>query len=722
MPDLEDRFRSLARTAAPDLWPAAQRREPSPAPTRGAGRRLPIAVTALVLAIAGFAVSVRAFTAGTSAPPNSPPPTDTIANGPIYFRAGGGDGPSRIEAVEADGTGQRVVFDGDPLLHVTQIAWSPDGSRIAYLDAIPAERGIYVANPDGSDPVRLTHGANDAWPSWAPDGTKIVFSGSADNQSLRTCEPGADFRCPTDIYVIDADGTDLTRLTDDPAPEYQPAWSPNGDRIAFVRSSGGTAGEAPLIFAMNVDGSDIRQVSSGEGGSDSSPSWSPDGSRITFVGFRFENTGIWIVDANGSNEHQIVGQDWYFVQDPVWSPAGDLIAFAGSPSDAALYEELYVIDPDGGNVLQLAEAPGWGVAGDIAWQPLVAGLPPDEPSPVPAEPASVEVRVTTTHGVAEFPSAVAAGEGGVWVTAPRNDGSTGGDLVRLDPLSGQVVARIPVRAAPGWDFGGAGLTVAEGSVWVVDSVGSGPACCHAFVTRVDPSTDTVADEIELPGEVAFGADVWVDGSSMYVLSFGQGEDALELAMVDVATHATEWRVPVPGQWSQTVFVAGGSVWVLGTQPDAHGPIEVDMLYRLDPATGVLLGQIAFKTSIYIPVIEADTIWFRTEDGAQRFDATSGEFIGEPVKPAPGCCTGAFVSDGADGVWVMSSPGAGVERSIWHIDASGAVVATGTIEDRNDFEQMMGQSYAFDPGTQTIWVQHYADSVSRVEILPVASAG
>lgn len=727
MPDLESRFRSLARTAAPDLWPDAQRREPLPSPGRPAARRLLIAVTALAIAIAGFAVSVRAFTAGTSAPgpANSPPaPTGRSANGAIYYRVGGGDGPSRIEAVEADGTGQRVVFDGDPLLHVAQIAWSPDGSRIAYLDAIPAERGIYVADPDGSDPVRLTHGANDAWPSWSPDGSKIVFSSSADDPTLPTCEPGMDFRCPTDVYAVDADGTDLTRLTHDPAPEYQPAWSPNGDRIAFVRSSGGTAGEAPLIFTMDVDGSDIRRASSGEGGSDFSPSWSPDGSRIAFVGFRFENTGIWLVDANGSNEHQVVGQDWYSVQDPVWSPVGDLIAFTGSPSggDAALYDELYVMDPDGADVRQLAEAPGWGVAGDIAWQPLVAGSPPVEPSPVPSEPASVEVRVTTTHGIAEFPDAVVAGEGGVWVSAPRNDGSGAGDVVRLDPNTGDIVARIPVQALPGWEFGGAGMTVADGSVWVVGSIGAGPTCCTAFVTRIDPSTDAVSDEIEVPGQVLFGADVWVDGSSMYVLSFVEGGTSLELAKVDVATHAIEWRVPVPGQWSQTVFVAGGSVWVLGTHPDAHGPIEVDMLYRLDPASGALVDQIPFRTAIYIPVLQADTIWFRTEDGAQRLDATSAEFIGEPVQPAPGCCTGAFVSDGADGVWVMSSPGAGVERSIWHIDSSGNVVVSGTIDDRQAFQDMEGQSYAFDPVTQTIWVQHYGDSVSRVEILPVASAG
>jgi len=65
--------------------------------------------------------------------------------------------------------------------------------------------------------------------------------------------------------------------------------------------------------------------------------------------------------------------------------------------------------------------------------------------------------------------------------------------------------------------------------------------------------------------------------------------------------------------------------------------------------------------------------------------------------------------------VVSSAGADQDRSIWHIDASGAVVASGTIPSRGDFDSMR-PSYAFDPATQTIWVQHHEDSVSRVQIL------
>jgi outer membrane protein assembly factor BamB len=240
-----------------------------------------------------------------------------------------------------------------------------------------------------------------------------------------------------------------------------------------------------------------------------------------------------------------------------------------------------------------------------------------------------------------------------------------------------------------------------------------------LVTRIDPATNSVVDEITVPGQIE--GDVWVDGSDVYVLGFTASESGssvpLVLVKVDATDHTIEWRVPIPGQWSQTVFVASGSVWVLGTKPDARGPVEVDTLYRLDPETGTVLDQVPLPSATfgYIPAVSHETVWFLIEGGVQRFDAASASFLGEPIAPGPGCCGGLFVSDGSGGVWVIRSAEAEIDRSIWHIDASGAVVASGTVADRQDFEDMQGQSYTFDPATQTIWVQHYEDSVSRIEI-------
>jgi len=660
-----------------------------------------------------------------SAPPDVPVPSPK-ANGVLYFSVGDGNGPSRIEAANPDGSDRRVVFEGEPV-HIAQIAWSPDGSRIAYRDPIATYRGIYVANSDGSDPIRLTDGENDGWPSWSPDGTKITFSSTMYDPAIGYCErdlAGQEFLCPTDVYVMEANGSNVTRLTTDDAAEFHPVWSPIGDRIAFVRPEHQTGNEYLGVFTMNANGSDVRRVSSSNGGSDFSPTWAADGSQIAFVGFRWEDWGIWVVNADGTDEHQIEfdGEfEAWFNNRPVWSPDGTSIASICRPAGEDDAAALCLVRPDGTGLTRVAEVPHG--AGGIAWQPLATDAPIESsptPDPVPAEPTAVDARVSTTTGIAPFPSGVAAGEGGVWVGARRNDGSGAGDVVRLDPVTGDIVARIPMRSLPGWVVGGAGITVGLGSVWVVGGTPEGEDCCSALVTRIDPSTNALIDEIAIP-DVLFGADVWVDQTGLYVLSFNENEPTLDLASVDPETHEVRWRVPLPAQWSQTVFVSGGSVWVLGTAPDAHGPVEVNTLYRLDPLDGRILAEIPLQNSMYAPAVAPDVLWLRTTDGAQRFDPVTAQPVGDPIKPAPGCCTGAFVSDGEGGVWVISSPGVDAERGCWHIDVSGQIVEVGEVADREQFQQMLGQGYAFDPVTSTIWVQHYEDSVSRVELVSAGGA-
>jgi Tol biopolymer transport system component len=376
MPELGERFESLSRAPAPDLWREIEGREPRNPIEPSSARRVVAAVVALVVAIAGIGIAAVSFggpdrpaASGTSGPV-------AIANGSLYFRVGGGDGGSRIEAVQPDGSGQRVAFEGEPM-RIAQIAWSPDGTKIAYQNPIADERGIFVAEPDGSNAVRLTAGAYDGWPAWSPDGTKILFSRLAADANVEPCTPGMphEFRCPTDIFVMDANGSNVLRLTDDPAGEFMPTWSPDGSRIAFAREGDWAVGTYEAIHTMRSDGTDVRQVSTASGGSDFWPSWSPDGTRIVFAAIRKEDWGIWVVDADGSNEQLILGGTGAgYVDDPVWSPNGDLIAFVGnltiddySPEDA-----LYVMRPDGTGVTPIADAPGIGVAGDIAWQPISA--------------------------------------------------------------------------------------------------------------------------------------------------------------------------------------------------------------------------------------------------------------------------------------------------------------------------------------------------------------
>ena len=91
--------------------------------------------------------------------------------------------------------------------------WSPDGTRIAFESFREGNGDIYVMNADGSGLTRLTSDpALDSSPSWSPDGTRIAFESSREGN--------------INIYVIDADGSNLARLTDDPAVDKDPVWSP----------------------------------------------------------------------------------------------------------------------------------------------------------------------------------------------------------------------------------------------------------------------------------------------------------------------------------------------------------------------------------------------------------------------------------------------------------------------------------------------------------------
>jgi Tol biopolymer transport system component len=401
MSDLRSRFGAITETPVPDLWDEIRRREDGTLPSRRLSR-LPVIALACIVAIAGVGGGLVLLTGlGSGRRPIAD--GTAVANGPIYFRVGGGDGGSWIDSVMPDGSGRTTVLPNDPRddVHYSRISFAPDGSRIAFANDLVDRYGIYTAQPDGTDVVRLTDGVNDSWPSFSPDGTEIAFASSRDSTDRR-CTPGFpnEAGCATDIYVMDADGSNVVRLTDDPAGEYMPKWSPDGSSIAFVREDGpgSPTPTRSTIYIMNPDGSEARRISSASGGSDFWASWSPDGTRIVFAAIRNEDWGIWVVKADGTGERPILGgvfgdRSWY-ADNPVWSPDGALIAFVGNPTtgDYSPEDALYVMRPDGSDVRMVADAPRYGVAGDIAWRPIPIAVSASPPST--GEPATVDVNVT----------------------------------------------------------------------------------------------------------------------------------------------------------------------------------------------------------------------------------------------------------------------------------------------------------------------------------------
>jgi tol-pal system beta propeller repeat protein TolB len=290
--------------------------------------------------------------------------TPEQANGAIYYRVAAADGTGEIDAVEVDGTAPRVAFAPGSPLSQGHIAWSSDGRRIAFDGYFGDHVGISIADSDGSAITSITSAPNDVWPSWSPDGSMIVFASTRYDPSIQACPTGIDLRCPTDIYVMNADGSDITRVTTDPAPEWNPEWSPDGTQIAFVK------GESEVeIFVMKANGSDVRKLTSTDGGSGFDPSWSPDGTKIVFGSIQFEDWGIFIVNADGTNEHPLLFDNSIYATVPEWSPDGSLIAFQGSVGDET---GVFAIRPDGSGISNLAsDAHARGSSdGGIAWQPI----------------------------------------------------------------------------------------------------------------------------------------------------------------------------------------------------------------------------------------------------------------------------------------------------------------------------------------------------------------
>lgn len=218
-------------------------------------------------------------------------------------------------------------------------------TQIAYISGFDHDAAIWLVKSNGTGQLRLTSESTDHEPAWSHDGKRIAFTSS------RTDDP--------EVYVMDADGTNVVRLTSTEGSNYGPSWSPDGSRIAFASTRSGNA----EIYSMKVDGSDTVRLTNSSP-YDSNPAWSPDGKKIAFESNREGSTAIWVMNADGSAQTRITANSREDVG-PAWSPDGTRIAFSRGGSSST--RDIYVVNADGTNLAQLTH--GLTEAVDPSWSP-----------------------------------------------------------------------------------------------------------------------------------------------------------------------------------------------------------------------------------------------------------------------------------------------------------------------------------------------------------------
>lgn len=215
--------------------------------------------------------------------------------------------------------------------------WSPDGKKIAFTSNRDGAKNIYVMNADGSNVVRLTDGSTaEDVPVWSPDGTKILFGSMRDGN--------------LEIYIMNADGSEQKRLTFNSVVDGGPArFSPDGQKIVFSRSAA-NEGDAYYnfdIYTMNVDGSDVRQLTF-DPEYDAGPHWSPDGARIAFLSARDKNYDVFTMNPDGSDQVNLT-KDKAHQSPNGWTPDSKQIFYNAQPTQQGASNQLGLMNADGSN-------------------------------------------------------------------------------------------------------------------------------------------------------------------------------------------------------------------------------------------------------------------------------------------------------------------------------------------------------------------------------------
>lgn len=323
----------------------------------------------------------------------TPQPTQVVQNNPTAVPQTGNTTPVmrdvilqldglnyELALVNPDGTGT-ILFNED----ADSGRFSPDGNQIVFYSDRDGDSEIFIMNADGSNLQQITNNTfGDVQPNFSPDGSQIVFASDRDG----------DF----EIYIMNLDGSNPQRLTTLADDDRAPSISPDGTKIVFHHGPDGNRN----IYIMNIDGTNMLPLTAASA-NNGYPRFSPDGSRIVFHSSRDANGSqeydVYIMDADGRNQELLRGtlpkeQGEYVF--PFFSPDGSTIVYTFYPVDTNLPTKIYTLILDSEQFLADGVGADW--FSDASAQTVSQqGTTTVQPTAIPSNPTSVPANTTSNQ-------------------------------------------------------------------------------------------------------------------------------------------------------------------------------------------------------------------------------------------------------------------------------------------------------------------------------------